>query len=226
MIHKEGIGTIIVVVLFLAALNVLYIIFLKDHCPIWVHWLLQLASFFMLFMVLQFFRKPDRKIVENEYVALAPADGEVVVIEETEESEYFHDRRLQVSIFMSIWNVHSNRWPISGKVTYFKHHDGKYLLANNPKSSTDNEHTSISVLSDDGQNEVMFRQIAGYVARRIVAPIKEGDKAKQGQNFGFIKFGSRVDIFFPLGTKIRVNVGDKVKGGLDIIADIEKKKAE
>ncbi|MCQ2250816.1 MAG: phosphatidylserine decarboxylase family protein [Bacteroidales bacterium] len=223
--HKEGFSTIIIVVVFLVILNTLFILFLKSMCPIWVSWLLQLGSFFLLFMVLQFFRKPDRKIVENEYVALAPADGEVVVIEETEEPEYFQDRRIQVSIFMSVWNVHSNRWPISGSVTYFQHHDGKYLLANNPKSSTDNEHTTIAVRNNNGQ-EVMFRQIAGYVARRIVAPVKVGDKASQGQNFGFIKFGSRVDIFFPLGTKIRVNVGDKVKGGLDIIADIEKKKTE
>ncbi len=223
--HKEGFSTIAVVIVFLILINTLYFVFLNSICPVWVSWIVEAASVFLLFMVLQFFRKPDRKVVENEYVALAPADGEVVVIEETEESEYFKDRRIQVSIFMSVWNVHSNRWPISGTVSYFKHHDGKYLVANNPKSSTDNEHTTIAVRDSQGY-EIMFRQIAGFVARRIVAPVKEGDNARQGQNFGFIKFGSRVDIFFPLGTKIRVNVGDKVKGGLDIIADIDWKKTE
>ena len=225
MINKEGYATILVVILFLIGLNVLYAIFLKDICPAWVNWLLQLGSIFLLFLVLQFFRNPKREIKENEYVALSPADGEVVVIEETQEDEYFKDRRIQVSIFMSVWDVHSNRWPITGNVAYFKHHDGKYLLANNPKSSKDNEHTTIALRSESGY-ELMFRQIAGFVARRIVAPVKEGDKAKQGQQFGFIKFGSRVDMFFPLGTKICVKLGDKVKGGLDIIADIERKKTE
>ena len=183
--------------------------------------LLQLGSLFLVFLVLQFFRNPKRNIVENEYVVLSPADGKVVAIEETEEPEYFKDKRIQVSIFMSVWDVHANRWPIAGKVTYFQHHQGKYLMAAHPKSSTLNERTTIALHTEKGF-EMMFRQIAGIMARRIVAPVKEGDRAKQGKQFGFIKFGSRVDMFFPLGTKICVNIGDKVKGGLDIIADVPK----
>lgn len=219
MIHKEGYATIAIVVVFIAIVNFLAIKFL-DGLP-WLVWLLQLGSLFLLFLVLQFFRNPTRKIAENEYVVLSPADGKVVTIEETEEPEYFKDKRLQVSIFMSVWDVHANRWPIAGNVTYFKHHQGKYLMAAHPKSSTLNERTTIAVRTEKGF-EIMFRQIAGIMARRIVAPIKEGDTAKQGEQFGFIKFGSRVDMFFPLGTKIRVKVGDKVKGGLDIIADVNK----
>ena len=222
MIHKEGYATILVVVLFVAALYVIYYQFLNEKLPSWVSWIFQAATIFLIVLVLQFFRNSERKITPNEYVALSPADGKIVVIEETDENEFFHDRRIQVSIFMSVWDVHVNRWPISGKVTYFKHHDGKYLIASNPKSSSDNEHTTIAVKTDNGY-EIMFRQIAGFVARRIVAPIQEGDTAKQGEEFGFIKFGSRVDMFFPLGTNIRVKLGDKVKGGIDIIADIEKK---
>lgn len=219
MIHKEGYATIAIVVVFIAIVNFLAIKFL-DGLP-WLVWLLQLGSLFLLFLVLQFFRNPTRKIAKNEYVVLSPADGKVVTIEETEEPEYFKDKRLQVSIFMSVWDVHANRWPIAGNVTYFKHHQGKYLMAAHPKSSTLNERTTIAVRTEKGF-EIMFRQIAGIMARRIVAPIKEGDTAKQGEQFGFIKFGSRVDMFFPLGTKIRVKVGDKVKGGLDIIADVNK----
>ncbi len=219
MIHKEGYATIAVVAVFIVIVNVLYYYFLSDYR--WLGWLLQLGSVFLLFLVLQFFRNPTRKIAENEYVVLSPADGKIVTIEETEEPEYFKDKRLQVSIFMSVWDVHANRWPIAGTVTYFKHHQGKYLMAAHPKSSTLNERTTIALRTEKGY-EIMFRQIAGIMARRIVAPIKDGDKAKQGDQFGFIKFGSRVDMFFPLGTKIRVNVGDKVKGGLDIIADVQK----
>lgn len=217
MIHKEGYATIAIVVVFIVLINVLYYKFLSD-C-VWLGYLLQLGSVFLLFLVLQFFRNPVRKVCENEYVVLSPADGKVVAIEETEEPEYFKDKRIQVSVFMSVWNVHSNRWPVAGKVSYFRYHPGKYLMAAHPKSSTLNERTSIAVRTEKGF-EILFRQIAGIMARRIVAPIKEGDTAKQGQQFGFIKFGSRVDMFFPIGTKICVKVGDKVKGGLDIIADI------
>ncbi len=217
MIHKEGYATIAIVVVFVALVNFLVYKFLGDY--IWLGWLLQLGSVFLLFLVLQFFRNPTRKVVENEYVVLSPADGKVVAIEEIEEPEYFKDKRIQVSVFMSVWDVHANRWPIAGKVTYFRYHEGKYLMAAHPKSSTLNQRTTIAVRTEKGF-EMMFRQIAGIMARRIVAPVKEGDTAKQGQQFGFIKFGSRVDMFFPIGTKIRVKVGDKVKGGLDVIADV------
>ena len=219
MIHKEGYATIAIVVIFAAVVNILAVKFLSDY--VWLELLLQLGSLFLVFLVLQFFRNPKRNIVENEYVVLSPADGKVVAIEETEEPEYFKDKRIQVSIFMSVWDVHANRWPIAGKVTYFQHHQGKYLMAAHPKSSTLNERTTIALRTEKGF-EMMFRQIAGIMARRIVAPVKEGDRAKQGKQFGFIKFGSRVDMFFPLGTKVCVNIGDKVKGGLDIIADVPK----
>ncbi|MBO7141781.1 MAG: phosphatidylserine decarboxylase family protein [Bacteroidales bacterium] len=223
MIHKEGYITILIVVLFIILVNWLYFHFLGEYkIP---GYILQLGSLFLLILVLQFFRDPKRHVVENPYVVLSPADGEVVAIEEVEEPEYFKDKRIQVSVFMSVWNVHSNRWPVSGEVVYFRHHEGKYLLAAHPKSSTDNERTTIAVRTKDSI-DIMFRQIAGFMARRIVAPLHEGDTAKQGQQFGFIKFGSRADIFLPLGTKIRVKIGDKVKGGLDIIADMPEKEKQ
>jgi phosphatidylserine decarboxylase len=152
----------------------------------------------------------------QEGTILCPADGKVVVIEETEENEYFHDRRLQVSIFMSPINVHVNRNPISGIISYFKYHPGKFLVAWHPKSSTDNERTTVVVKNANGV-EVLFRQIAGALARRIVWYVKENDNVTQGSEFGFIKFGSRVDLFLPLGTEINVNIGDKVVGGKTII---------
>ena len=148
---------------------------------------------------------------------MCPADGKVVVIEETEETEYFHDRRLQVSIFMSPTNVHVNRNPISGIVSYFKYHPGKFLVAWHPKSSTENERTTVVVKKANGV-EVLFRQIAGALARRIVWYVKEEQTVTQGDEFGFIKFGSRVDLFLPIGTKVNVQIGDKVVGGKTIIA--------
>ncbi len=217
MINKEGYATIAIVATALVLINILYVVFLGQYVIPGI--ILQLGSAFLMFIVLQFFRNPKRRITENEYVVLSPADGEVVAIEETEEPEYFKGKRLQISVFMSVWNVHANRWPISGKVIYFRHHQGKYLLAAHPKSSTENERTTIAIRDEKTGYELMFRQIAGYVARRVVAHTKEGDTAKQGQEFGFIKFGSRADIFLPIGTKIRVKIGDKVKGGLDILAD-------
>src|SRR5690606_19624959 len=156
---------------------------------------------------------PKRHIIPNENTILCPADGKVVVIEETEETEYFKDRRLQVSIFMSPVNVHINRNPVSGVVRFFRYHPGKYLVAWHPKSSTLNERTSIAIQTVQGP-EVLFRQIAGAMARRIVWYVKEGDSVTQGQEFGFIKFGSRVDVFLPIGTKVNVKIGDHVTGGL------------
>src|SRR5690606_29964036 len=169
--------------------------------------------------ILQLFRSPVRKITVDEKTVLCPADGKVVVIEETEETEYFKERRIQVSIFMSPVNVHVNRNPISGIVSYFKYHPGKYLVAWHPKSSTDNERTTVVVKTSSGV-EVLFRQIAGAMARRIVWYIKEGDAVTQGDEFGFIKFGSRVDLFLPLGTDINVQLGQKVVGGKTVIAKV------
>ncbi|NNE29161.1 MAG: phosphatidylserine decarboxylase family protein [Saprospiraceae bacterium] len=173
----------------------------------------------LLILVLQFFRDPKRDIIsKNHRLVYAPADGKVVVIEETEEPEYFKDKRLQVSIFMSPLNVHVNRNPVSGKVNYYKHHKGKYLAAWKPKSSLENERTTVVI--DTGETEILLRQIAGAVAKRIINYLKEGDEVTQGEEMGFIKFGSRVDIFLPLEADMLVNVGDKVKGNLNLIAKI------
>src|SRR5690606_15113779 len=163
------------------------------------------------FWVLWFFRIPHRVFSKGEELIVAPADGKVVVIEETEETEYFKDRRIQVSVFMSPLNVHVNRSPLTGKVEYVKYHPGKYLVAWHPKSSTENERTTVVI----GNNHVtlLLRQIAGAMARRIKYYVKEGNTIEQNAEFGFIRFGSRVDIYFPLGTKIEVNIGDKVQGG-------------
>jgi phosphatidylserine decarboxylase len=150
---------------------------------------------------------------------IAPADGKVVVIEETEETEYFNDRRRQVSIFMSPVNVHVNRNPVEGVVKYFKYHAGKYLVAWHPKSSTENERTTI-VIQTPGKLEIMMRQIAGALAKRIVWYVKEGQPVAQGEEFGFIKFGSRVDVFLPLEAKVLVNIGDKTVGGVTVIAEL------
>jgi len=176
------------------------------------------VSILFYLIILQFFRIPIFQVNKNEKQVLAPADGKVVVIEETEETEYLKSRRKQVSIFMSPVNVHVNLMPVSGTISYSKYHPGKYLVAWHPKSSTENERTSIAVKMNNG-NEVLFRQIAGALARRIKWYVKEGQPLQQGDEFGFIKFGSRVDLFLPLTAKITVNVGDLTKGGKTVIAE-------
>jgi phosphatidylserine decarboxylase len=182
-------------------------------------WVVYVASAILLLIILQFFRSPKFHIEVNEKHVLCPADGKVVVIEEADETEFLKDRRIQISVFMSPVNVHVNRNPISGIVKYFKYHKGKYLVAWHPKSSTENERTTIAIENKNGVT-VLFRQIAGAMARRIVWYIKEGDAVEQGQQFGFIKFGSRVDVFLPLGTKIRVGIGEVVKGGRTVLAEL------
>ena len=169
-------------------------------------------------IVVQFFRHPTRVHTINTNAIVAPADGEVVVIEETNEDEYFKDKRIQVSIFMSPINVHVNRYPIAGIVTYAKYHAGKFLVASLPKASTENERTSIVVKHDNGTS-ILFRQVAGALARRIVMYSKEGDAATQCGEMGFIKFGSRVDLYLPLDAKLKVKIGDVVKGSQTIIAE-------
>jgi phosphatidylserine decarboxylase len=217
-IHKEGYTSIAICVLFIFVLNALVHYNAPGNAVL--QWAAYLLSTFLFITVIQFFRSPFRNITLNDIHILSPADGKVVVIEETEENEYFKDKRLQVSVFMSPVNVHSNRSPISGIVTYFKYHPGKYLMAWNPKSSTLNERTTIVV--KDNNIEILFRQIAGALARRIVWYVDEGKEVKQGEEFGFIKFGSRVDVFLPLGTKINVKLGDKVQGGTTVLAEIVK----
>lgn len=178
-----------------------------------------LISVIFYLIVLQFFRNPAVEIEKNEKHILAPADGKVVVIEETTEDEYLKDRRIQVSIFMSPFNVHVNRMPAGGVISFFKYHPGKYLVAWHPKSSTENERTTVAVKTAGG-TEILFRQIAGALARRICWYIKEGSKTDQGQEFGFIKFGSRVDIFLPLNATVQVKNGQKTTGGRTIIATL------
>ncbi|MFD2598368.1 phosphatidylserine decarboxylase family protein [Sphingobacterium corticis] len=212
--HKEGYTSLALVLLFCFAINAIADFY---DAPTYVKWFLYALSAFLFITILQFFRSPNRSIIQDAGTVLCPADGKVVVIEETEENEYFKDKRLQVSIFMSPVNVHINRSPISGIVSFFKYHPGKFLVAWHPKSSTDNERTTIVVKQENG-TEVLFRQIAGALARRIVWYVKENDAVEQGAEFGFIKFGSRVDLFLPLGTQIDVKIGDKVVGGKTTIA--------
>ncbi|MBI3501124.1 MAG: phosphatidylserine decarboxylase family protein [Bacteroidetes bacterium] len=217
MIHKEGTPTIILTLSFIAILNAL-IFFLGGNDI--VKWIGYSVSAFLLITVLQFFRNPPRKISANEKHILSPADGKVVVIEEVMEEEYFHDKRIQVSIFMSPVNVHANRYPISGKISYYKYHPGKYLVAWHPKSSTENERTTVVIAPALKGESILFKQIAGALARRIVFYGKENETVKQGEQCGFIKFGSRVDVLLPLGTKVNVKLGEAVKGGISIIAEL------
>ena len=215
-IHKEGKKIVFGLFVLLAGLNYIILDVLKIHGTIGTIFLL--LSFLLFGFVTWFFRNPRRRIITDDDHVLAPADGKIVVIEEVHEPEYFDEKRLQVSIFMSPANVHVNRNPISGEVKYSKYHPGKYLVAWHPKSSTENERTTIVI--DNGDVDVMLRQIAGKVARRIVNYLEEGDEVRQGEDLGFIKFGSRVDLFLPLDTEINVDLGQKVKGGITVIGKL------
>lgn len=215
-IHKEGRSLLIILFLVLlllnSALNYFGIPELYLYCS-------YLSSSIIYLLVLQFFRNPAIRIPVNQNHVLAPADGKVVVIEETEETEYLKERRIQISIFMSPLNVHVNRNPVGGIVKYAKYHAGKYLVAWHPKSSTENERTTIVYELKDGL-QILTRQIAGAVARRIKYYIKENDEVGQGEEFGFIKFGSRVDVFLPLNAKIKVKIDQKTKGGRTVLAEL------
>lgn len=216
-LHKEGTGTISLTIIGLIIANAILRYFLPEQTIL--HTLLLIVSVFLFVIVIQFFRKPTRTTIINPKYVIAPADGKVVVIEEVIETEYFKGPRRQVSIFMSPLNVHINFNPIAGIVTYVKYHAGKYLVAWHPKSSTENERTTIVVKHHNG-TEVLFRQIAGALARRICWYVKEGQAVEQGSEFGFIKFGSRIDIFLPLDAKILVNIDDKPVGGETVIAEL------
>lgn len=214
--HKEGIPTLLITVLFSAIIiTIAHIAFPAFTIA---HWFAYVLSVFVLVVVLQFFRHPTRVHTINEQAIVAPADGEIVVIEETEETEFFKDKRIQVSIFMSPINVHVNRYPIAGEVVYAKYHAGKFLVASLPKASTENERTTVVVKHKKGQS-ILFRQIAGALARRIVMYSKQGDTATQCGEMGFIKFGSRVDLFLPLNAKLKVKIGEMVKGSQTEIAE-------
>ena len=215
MFHKEGFKIIINTFLIAVIIAVGAEYAIENY---WIKKLLQLTAIILLVLVLQFFRNPKRVTTPNENHVIAPVDGKVVVIEEVFEKEYFKDKRLQVSIFMSPLNVHVTRYAIGGKVVFSKYHPGKYLVAWHPKSSELNERTTV-VVKNKTVGEVLYRQIAGAVARRIVNYAKVGDQAVQGDDAGFIKFGSRVDVFLPVGTKLNVSIDQNVKGGIDCIAE-------
>ncbi|HEX2920684.1 MAG TPA: phosphatidylserine decarboxylase family protein [Bacteroidales bacterium] len=216
-IHKEGYKILGYSFIILAALNLFVSIFFKDHR--FLFWSFALCSFVFYMFLLFFFRLPLRNIEADPGRVYAPADGKVVVIEETMVNEYFNDMRLQVSIFMSPFNVHSNRYPVSGKVKYVCYHPGNYMVAWHPKSSELNERSTVVVETDNG-TEIMIRQIAGAVARRIVTYSKENQSVEQGSELGFIKFGSRVDIFLPLGTEVEIPILQQVKANKTIIAKL------
>jgi phosphatidylserine decarboxylase len=216
-IHKEGYRIIAIVFLLLAILNIVAA-FKWPEVEL-LKWLLLIGSFLFFLFIVMFFRRPEREMEPDPVLVYAPADGKVVVIEETFEKEYFKDNRLQVSIFMSPFNVHVNRYPISGKVKYVRYHPGKKIVAWHPKSSELNERSTVVVEAENG-TEIMIRQIAGAVARRIVTYSKKGDIVKQGDELGFIKFGSRVDIFLPVGTEIEVPVQQQVRANRSVIAKI------
>lgn len=219
-LHKEGKASIaIAAVVFIALIGTAYSLFAEN---IVIQSILSALAVFQLVIILQFFRKPDRSLIENDLFLYSPCDGKVVVIEETTENEYYNDKRIQVSIFMSPLNVHINWYPIKGIVKYFKYHPGKFLVAWHPKSSTDNERTTVVVENKNGFS-ILLRQIAGALARRIECYAKEGKQIDQGSEMGFIKFGSRVDIFLPVGTKILVNLEEKVTGNRTPIAELPTK---
>ena len=215
MFHKEGFK-IILITLF-AVIGISLIAHYFVDIP-WLKKLIQIVAFLFLIAILQFFRNPKRITPKNDQHIIAPVDGKVVVIEEVFEKEYFKDKRLQVSIFMSPVNVHVTRYALGGKVTYSEYHPGKYLVAWHPKASEENERTTI-VVDNPVFGEGLYRQIAGALAKRIVNYAKVGETVVQGEDAGFIKFGSRVDVYLPLGTKINVQLNQTVKGGIDVIAE-------
>ncbi|SHF73696.1 phosphatidylserine decarboxylase [Flavobacterium segetis] len=214
MFHKEGIQSILLGSIFTAIILLLSDYFIQI---VWLRMAVQIATLLLLIIILQFFRNPKRDVILNENQILAPVDGKVVVIEEVFEGEYFKDKRLQISIFMSPINVHVTRYGLSGVVKFSRYHPGKFLVAWHPKASEENERTTI-VIENKSFGAVLYRQIAGALARRIVNYAKEGMQVVQGTDAGFIKFGSRVDIFLPIGTPINVILNQKAVGGKTVIA--------
>lgn len=222
MFHREG-QKIILITFFIVCAIILASQFYVDL--LWLRWILQIAAVIFLILILQFFRNPTRRANKTFDEILAPVDGKVVVIEEVEETEYFKDKRRQVSIFMSPTNVHVTRYPASGSVKFSKYHPGKYLVAWHPKSSTENERTTV-VIRTPKFGDILYRQIAGALARRIVNYAEEGESVQQGEDAGFIKFGSRVDLFLPLDCAVTVKLNQKVVGAKTCIAAVVKKDEE
>jgi len=216
-IHKEGYKTIAICFIAFAILNLLSFYFISFYAPV-VSWLIFIATFGLVLFIISFFRIPKRMLTIDDGKIISPCDGKVVVIEDAYDDEYFKEKRLQISIFMSPANVHVNRNAVSGEVVYSKYHKGKYLVAWHPKSSTENERHSV-VIKQNGV-EVMVKQIAGAVAKRIVNYLKVGQQVEQTAEMGFIKFGSRVDLLLPVGTQVNVELNQVVRGGLTVIATL------
>jgi len=214
-IHKEGIKILIILVVCLVGLNLVIGHFFPGNEVI--HYAIMSASFLLFLFILQFFRNPSVKVPYNDSHILAPADGKIVVVEKTIETEYLMEERIQISIFMSVLNVHINRSPASGEIKYFRYHPGKYLVAWHPKSSTLNERTTMVLALKNGL-DIVVRQIAGIMARRIKYYVRKGDRLEQGQEFGFIKFGSRLDVFLPLNATIKVKPGMATRAGTTVLA--------
>jgi phosphatidylserine decarboxylase len=216
-IHREGYKSIAIGTIIFVALNLISFYFLSPVSAA-LCWVIFFALLFVLLFLISFFRIPNRMLTINDGQVIAPADGKVVVIEETVDEEYFKTKRLQVSIFMSPANVHVNRNPVSGQVVYNQYHKGKYLVAWHPKSSTENERHSVVIKK--GNVEILVKQIAGALAKRIVNYLEVGDQVKQTEEMGFIKFGSRVDLLLPVGTKVNVELNQVVQGGVTVIATL------
>ncbi len=214
-IHKEGYKIIAISTILICAINILSFYFLSFSLPV-LSWIILLVTMALYIFIISFFRIPKRNHTIREDAIIAPADGKVVAIEEVQADEYFTDRRIQVSIFMSPLNVHVNRNPVSGEVAYSQYHPGKYLVAWHPKSSTENERHSV-VYRKDGK-EILVKQIAGALAKRIINYLQAGQQVKQTEEMGFIRFGSRVDLLLPLDAKIQVKIGDKPQGGVTVVA--------
>jgi phosphatidylserine decarboxylase len=213
-IHKEGYKTIAIGALIFALVNLASFYFISFHLP-WLSWLIFFATLGLILFLISFFRVPNRVLAHGDDLIVCPADGKVVVIEEIIDTEYFKDRRLQVSIFMSPANVHRNLNPVSGEVVYNQYHKGKYLVAWHPKSSTENERHSVVIRNQKG--EILVKQIAGALAKRIVNYLSVGQKVEQSAEMGFIKFGSRVDVLLPPGAKVKVALNEAVKGGVTVL---------
>ncbi|MBW2961747.1 phosphatidylserine decarboxylase family protein [Mesonia aestuariivivens] len=216
MFHKEGYKILGVTIAICILINIISYTFIELT---WVNQFILGVTIVIFLLILQFFRNPKRQTLVSDHNVVAPVDGKVVVIEEVFEKEYFKEKRLQVSVFMSPINVHVTRHPINGRVVFSKYHPGKFLVAWHPKSSEENERTTV-VVKNDIIGEVLYRQIAGAMAKRIVNYAKEGDNVVQGNDSGFIKFGSRVDVFLPIDTKLDIQLNQKVKGGLTVIAKV------
>lgn len=215
MFHKEGTPSIIIAII---VATVFAGLAFTVPMPLWLHLILILLAVFVLIIILQFFRNPSRKTKLDDTTIVSPVDGKVVVIEKVKENEYFHGERLMISVFMSPINVHVTRFPVGGKVTYSKYHPGKYLVAWHPKASEENERTTV-VVEHKNTMQVMYRQIAGALAKRIVNYAKQGENIIQGSESGFIKFGSRVDVYLPLDADVKVELNQKVRGGESILAN-------